>query len=349
MRKIGPDGSVSLLAGSRATDSSAFGAVDGNAATARFNVIGGLAVGPDGALYVSDSFNNAVRRVDGAGNVTTYAGVLGQSGSADGPIASARLYRPGSLAFGPDGSLYVSDSGQLRRISADGTTVSTFPSLGSNASGQVFDRDGTLYFAGATGLWSLSPGATSATLVIPGNAADMVVLGATPHLSNIGGLAVLGPPAATRRQRGTATQGELAVVNRVRTFLWSATSAVDQFERDALRRGSLELDHPSPHFLDHASSSVWHIPDTTRAATTPDRVVLGNEVIEALRQQAHLAPILSFDESLNAADAEFRSATSFREKDLALVMHEAASRNSRTRWLPKDAVALEEAVGLRRS
>ncbi len=208
VRKIGPDGSVSLLAGSRATDSSALGAVDGNAATARFNVIGGLAVGPDGAVYVSDPFNNAVRRVDGAGNVTTYAGVLGQSGSADGPMASARLVRPGSLAFGPDGSLYVSDAGQLRRISADATTVSTFTGLGTYASGQVFDRDGTLYFAASTGLWSLSPGATTATLLIPGNAGDMLVLGATPHLQGTYSLAVLGP-----RQLLVVSGGQLLKVS----------------------------------------------------------------------------------------------------------------------------------------
>ena len=208
VRKIGSDGSVSLLAGSRATDSSALGAVDGNAATARFNVIGGLAVGPDGAVYVSDPFNNAVRRVDGAGNVTTFAGVLGQSGSADGPMASARLVRPGSLAFGPDGSLYLSDAGQLRRVSADGTAVSTFSSLGTYASGQVFDRDGTLYFAASTGLWSLSPGATTATLLIPGNVSDTLVLGATPHLQGVSGIAILGP-----RQLLVVSGGQLLKVS----------------------------------------------------------------------------------------------------------------------------------------
>ena len=195
VRKIAPDGTTTLLAGGRVSyndPTPQFGAVDGNATTARFNTIGGLAVGPDGAVYVSDFGNNAVRRIDTAGNVTTYAGVMGQSGSIDGPIASARFRFPASLAFGPDGSLYVSDNGQLRRISADGSTVTTL-NIGF-VGAQVFGSDGTMYFANsATGLWSLSPGSSTPTLLIAGGVTDSVVLGSAPHLSAIAGLAVYGP------------------------------------------------------------------------------------------------------------------------------------------------------------
>ena len=195
VRKIAPDGTTTLLAGGRVSyndPTPQFGAVDGNATTARFNMIGGLAVGPDGAVYVSDFGNNAVRRIDTAGNVTTYAGVMGQSGSTDGPIASARFRFPASLAFGSDGSLYVSDSNQLRRISADGSTVTTL-NVGF-VGAQVFGSDGTMYFANsATGLWSLSPGSSTPTLLIAGGVTDSVVLGSAPHLSAIAGLAVYGP------------------------------------------------------------------------------------------------------------------------------------------------------------
>jgi len=195
VRKVAPDGTTTLLAGGRVDSldpTPKFGAVDGNATTARFNTIGGLAVGPDGAVYVSDFGNYAVRRIDTAGNVTTYAGAMGQSGSADGPVASARFGFPAGLAFGPDGSLYVGDNGQLRRISADGTTVST-RNVGAPVGLQVFGSDGTMYFANSTGLWSLDPNASTAKMLIAGGVLDQIVLGNAPHLGAIAGLSVYGP------------------------------------------------------------------------------------------------------------------------------------------------------------
>ena len=110
VRRIGTDNAATVLAGS----ATQFGAVDGNAGTARFssninNNRTGLAVGPGGNIFVGDAGNAAVRRIDPAGNVTTVAGALGQSGSADGPIATARFRLPGGMAFTPDGALYVID------------------------------------------------------------------------------------------------------------------------------------------------------------------------------------------------------------------------------------------------
>ena len=195
VRKVASDGTTTLLAGGRvdsADPTPQFGAVDGNATTARFNTIGGLAVGTDGAIYVSDAGNYAIRRIDTAGNVTTYAGMMGQRAIVDGTRATARFQTPTSLAFGPDGALYVSDSGQLRRISADGTSVTTLQ-VGSLVGAQVFGSDGTMYFATSTGLRALSPGASSTSLLIAGGVNDQVVLGNAPHLGGIAGLAVYGP------------------------------------------------------------------------------------------------------------------------------------------------------------
>jgi hypothetical protein len=57
----------------------------------------GLAVGPDGALYVADSKNSCIRKVEN-GVVSTVVGVPGATKPVDGPIAQARLVSPRSLA-----------------------------------------------------------------------------------------------------------------------------------------------------------------------------------------------------------------------------------------------------------
>lgn len=191
VRRVGLDNTATLLAGSRTVS----GAVDGNAGTARFGAIWGVAVKPGGDVFVGDS-NNAIRRVDPAGNVGTHAGVMGQSASTDGPIASARFTTPKQIAFAPDGSLYVVENlivdATVRKVSSDGASVSTLPiPANSFVTAVAVDAAGTLYYGSNTnGLMMLPPGGTP-SVVIPHGA--YVVLGANPTLWNIDGIAVLGP------------------------------------------------------------------------------------------------------------------------------------------------------------
>ncbi len=104
------------------------GASDGVGAQARFNAPSALAADGSGALYVADTLNDAVRKIDLAtGTVTTVAGVLGIQGSDDGPAATAHFAQPSALAVDGVGDLYVGDSlnGVVRRIDLKGGTVST--------------------------------------------------------------------------------------------------------------------------------------------------------------------------------------------------------------------------------
>jgi hypothetical protein len=191
VRRIAPDNTTTLLAGSR-TDP---GGVDGGASMARFRAIWGVAVKPGGDVFVGDG-NNAVRRVDAAGHVSTYAGVMGQSGSADGPIATARFASPRQVAFAPDGSLFVVDKtaldGTIRKVASDGASVTTLPiPANSVVTAIAVDAAGTLYYGSDThGLMMLPPGG-ALSVVIPHGAA--VVLGANPTVWNIDGIAILGP------------------------------------------------------------------------------------------------------------------------------------------------------------
>ena len=187
VRRIGTNNATTLVAGS-ATD---FGALDGNGAAARFNLPQGLNVGPGGDIFVSDFGNSAIRRIDAAGNVTTYAGVFGQSARVDGPIAMARFQAPRDLGRGPDGSLYVLDSGAVRKIAADGSSVSTLAAVFQATKMAVDATTGTIYYKDPTGLYQLAPSG-AITLLIP-NTAGNVVLGNNPLLPTVNAMAVLGP------------------------------------------------------------------------------------------------------------------------------------------------------------
>lgn len=100
------------------------GFLDGRGEAARFMSPAGLVLS-GGSLYVADRGNHAVRRVDGAGEVTTVAGGRG-SGMADGAGAAARFFFPTDLALS-DGALLVVDAGNraIRRVALPGATVTT--------------------------------------------------------------------------------------------------------------------------------------------------------------------------------------------------------------------------------
>lgn len=149
IRRISPDLRVVTLAGSGAP-----GYRDGDAVDAAFNGPTGLAVAPDGRIYVADTYNDRIRRIDPGGMVTTVAG-SGLPGLLDGAATSARFDTPAGLAVESDGILLVADAGNhvLRRIdtaagvvttvtftSRDGSDVSLFAPLAvaTGAGGLVY-------------------------------------------------------------------------------------------------------------------------------------------------------------------------------------------------------------------
>jgi sugar lactone lactonase YvrE len=100
------------------------GYVNGPAATARFNGPFGLAVGVGGALYVADTGNHRIRRISTTGLVSDLAG-SGISGFADGPSDVAQFSSPNAVTAGPDGTVYVGDTNNLRirAIAPDGNVT----------------------------------------------------------------------------------------------------------------------------------------------------------------------------------------------------------------------------------
>jgi sugar lactone lactonase YvrE len=128
------DGEVTVYAGFLYLDKNDAGLpvgalLDGTRETAVFNQPAGLAVDSRGNVFVADSGNHAIRKIDPQGVVTTVAGT-GVMGYADGRADEARFNHPQDVAVAPDGTLYVADTGNhaIRKIAPDGT-VSTLNAL----------------------------------------------------------------------------------------------------------------------------------------------------------------------------------------------------------------------------
>jgi serine/threonine protein kinase/sugar lactone lactonase YvrE len=124
IRKITPAGAVTTLAGQAGIS----GNVNGLGNTARFNHPFAVAVDSANNIYVSDTANNAIRKITPSGTVVTIAGLPDYVGNADGNGNNARFSAPQGLAVDSSGNIYVADTGNnvIREITPAGT-VKTLP------------------------------------------------------------------------------------------------------------------------------------------------------------------------------------------------------------------------------
>ncbi len=106
IRKIGPDGWVTTLAGSAGKS----GTNDGVGSAARFNYPMGVATDRAGNVYVADN-SSTIRKITPARVVTTLAGRAGHPGTSDGLGSAARFGIPSGVAIDDAGNVYVADSG----------------------------------------------------------------------------------------------------------------------------------------------------------------------------------------------------------------------------------------------
>jgi sugar lactone lactonase YvrE len=114
----------------------------GPATSANVNYTKGCAYDAMGNIYIADSWNNVIRKINASGIITTIAGtgVQGDSGNG-GPATSAQLYHPYGIVVAPSGDIYFSDTYNncVKKISATGTI-----SLVAGNSSQGYSGDGSL-------------------------------------------------------------------------------------------------------------------------------------------------------------------------------------------------------------
>ena len=165
VRRIDPAGNISTVAGN---GTNGFSGDLGPATDAMLNTPTGLAFDQFANLFIADSGNHRIRRVDAqTGIITTFAGTGVENFSGDlGLAVDAQLDTPGYLAFAANGDLYFTDSGNhvIRYIERDSKVIHTFAGTARKAgftgdggspllarldgpAGLVFDSIGNLYVA----------------------------------------------------------------------------------------------------------------------------------------------------------------------------------------------------------
>ena len=157
-------GMVRYIAGSKA-EASQFSGDGGPAVQARLNFPSAMALGQDGVLFIADTWNHRIRRVDPiTGTISTIAGTGQAKFSGDGePAASAALNEPVALVLNNQGHLYIADQSNNRIRMIDLTTgvITTVAGNGesdytgdgmaaveaglSGPSGLALDGEGNLY------------------------------------------------------------------------------------------------------------------------------------------------------------------------------------------------------------
>ena len=121
IREISTTGAVTTFAGSGFA-----GYTDGTGALASFTMPTGLAIDPQGNLFVADAGDNLIREISPAGAVTTVAG-SDTTGYVDGLGPAAAFFNPMGLAVDGNDNIYVADAGNnLIRLIKSGGSVSTF-------------------------------------------------------------------------------------------------------------------------------------------------------------------------------------------------------------------------------
>ncbi|MGE3481883.1 MAG: PKD domain-containing protein, partial [Gammaproteobacteria bacterium] len=131
IRRVSPDGVITTIAG---TGAAGFSGDNGPATQAQLSGPAGIAHSPDGSLYVADTNNHRIRKIDTNGIITTVAGT-GAPGfnGFEGDAELIQLSGPHGVAVGSDGVLYIADTGNgmIRQLTTDERLI-TVAGTGAN-------------------------------------------------------------------------------------------------------------------------------------------------------------------------------------------------------------------------
>ena len=129
IRKVDPSGDISTFAGDGTVGSGG----DGGAATAA-QLDSPLDVSVDGSgnVYIADTNNNRIRKVDSSGDISTFAGTGTAGFSGDGgPATLAQIFFPHGVSVDGSGNVYIADTANQRIRKVEGTPIPVEVSLPS--------------------------------------------------------------------------------------------------------------------------------------------------------------------------------------------------------------------------
>lgn len=134
------------------------GFLDANGTSARFDYPQGLAATSSGIVYVADTNNNRVRKIERNGDVTTYAG-NGTGQLLNGNGLSASFFSPRGIAIDSSGNVFVADTynAVIRKIDTN-RDVTTFANVGGHD--VDIGSDGTLYTITDFSVQKIAPNGT---------------------------------------------------------------------------------------------------------------------------------------------------------------------------------------------
>ncbi len=147
IRRVDYKGNLSTVAGQKGVS----GIIDGTGKNAQFNQPEGIVIDSKGNLFIADTYNFTIRKIDKNGKVTTFAGVGGKEGYADGNGKVALFNMPIGIAIDNVDNLYVLDAiydsskqgnSLIRKIDSKGN-VTTF----AGVHGKDGHKDGNLKLA----------------------------------------------------------------------------------------------------------------------------------------------------------------------------------------------------------
>jgi uncharacterized protein (TIGR03437 family) len=187
---VPPAGLVFTAAGNGAPGSAGDG---GLARLAQLNQPSGCTADSAGNLYIADTYNHRIRKVDSIGTITTVAGagVAGYGGD-EGPATSASLNAPRGVAADDNGNIYISDTGNnlIRQVTPDGvihtiagTAGAGFAGDGGPALAAAMDIPGGILLDGAGDLYFADTGNNRVRRLVPTGMVTVPLVTPPPPLS----------------------------------------------------------------------------------------------------------------------------------------------------------------------
>jgi uncharacterized protein (TIGR03437 family) len=160
IRKVDTSGIINAFAG--LIENGGFSGDGGPATSASLHQPTGIATDASGNVYIADTQNYRIRKVDRSGIITTFAGNGIRGSSGDGGLATSASMIPSGITLDANGNVYIIDSARVRKINTSGiiTTVAGTVTGGfsgdggpatsaqlSSPNGIAVDASGNLYIA----------------------------------------------------------------------------------------------------------------------------------------------------------------------------------------------------------